>query len=136
MAEYFPSIRRWLAPLCMATLFFGPISYWGFVTHDREKIIMACITATLLIGMYCLAVFRVRHPVVSVDGNTIRVRGLFFRTRSINDLREYKLVVSEDFIAFRKASEKDVMINKTDFSSPRWDILKNDLKSLPFADII
>src|SRR5437868_11795903 len=102
MAQYFSSIRRWITPLSTATLFLGPASYWGFATNDVGTILAACITTAMLVGVYFFVIFRMRHPVISVEGNKIRVRGFFSGVRSIEDVRQYKLVLNSDFIAFRK----------------------------------
>lgn len=76
------------------------------------------------------------HPALAIDGNKITIRASFGKKWNIENLLDYKLVLSTDFLAFRKKGQNDIMVDKDLFSNDEWKIMTDYLKSLSFEEVL
>ena len=140
MKEYYSNLYLWVFKIIMVTVIFVPVVYCAIkrivVNGDSIIIVMSCIFSALLLAAYYFLYLSIKHPVVVVDGVRILVRDYFLSVSVVEDLHQYKLVVSSDFLAFRKEGQQDIMVNERYFSPKQWGILVNELKSLQFAGVV
>lgn len=140
MKEYYSNIYRWIIPLTVLTVTLGPLAYFGikngFLSGNSIIIIVSFAVAASLLGVYYFVYFSMKHPVVVISDSEIIVRSYFLEVSTVDNLQQYHLVVSNDFLAFRKQGEQDIMVDRANFSNNKWKNFVKDLKSLKFAGVI
>ncbi len=104
--------------------------------------ISAGYTSTVIFGLLILlpviyfAYVFLFKPLLIINGNQIHLLTFFGNYRDIPDLKEFILVISRDFLAFRKVGLNDAMIDKNAFTKHSWSDLVVYLKSLEFKGIV
>jgi len=99
-------------------------------------VLLAVLGILLLPLVIIFAYPRYKYPILKIDKNTITTRSLFGKPVVIDDLTQYKLVVSKDFLAFRHNNENDVMLDQENFNKYQYSEVLDYLKALPFNEII
>jgi len=67
----------------------------------------------LMLGLIIILVYpRYKYPIVKIQNNTIITQSIFGKPVLIDDLIKYKLIISNDFIAFRFENKNDIMIDQ------------------------
>ena len=95
------------------------------------------IVGVILLGLVGLFVYpKLKYPVIKINGNTITLRNKIGFKVVINDLTKYKLVISNDYVAFRYKKENDIMLNQESLNEYQNSEVLSYLKQLPFNEII
>ncbi|PTU33124.1 hypothetical protein [Stenotrophobium rhamnosiphilum] len=95
------------------------------------------LTATLFATLVAVTFFlRARGPHLSIQETEIQTKKFFGGKAVVEDVRNYSLVISTDWIAFRKKGQQDIIVNKAIFDAEVWEELLTDLKSMPFKAVI
>jgi len=90
------------------------------------------LISTLLFIIY----IGLSRPAIIVSDHKILINTFFGKTREVDDLSNYKLVLSNDFLAFRRSGQNDIMIDKGWYKNKQWQDLVIFLKSLSFQEVI
>lgn len=94
------------------------------------------ILLIVLLGFFSrFALKRYRTPFLVLEDRGIYCETMFGKRYSI-DPRQYTLVVSNDWLGFRREGESDIAIGKHEFRAGEWDHAVEQLKSCPFARLI
>ena len=80
--------------------------------------------------------FTTRGPWLRINHLRIETKRLTTGWAVVEDVRDYSLVISTDWIAFRRKGQQDVMINEGTFDPAVWKDLLTDLNGLPFKAIL
>ena len=112
MKEYYPSKLRLIAvSMPMAMLFLLAFSTFSLTN-------MAALSASLItfgiIGYLSFYLFKyMTRPILLINNNEITVNSKLSK-KTINDLTQCKLVISNDYVAFREPQKQDISIGKDD----------------------
>jgi hypothetical protein len=90
----------------------------------------------LLAPVIYLAYTWIKKPTLVINGKKIIVRNLFGKVNEVSDTSEYKLVLSNDFFAFRMDGKNDIMVDKGWFKKETLERLIQTLRSLGFKEVI
>jgi hypothetical protein len=90
----------------------------------------------LLSPVIYLAHTWVKKPTLVIEGKKILVRNLFGKVNEVSNTSEYKLVLSNDFFAFRMDGKNDIMVDKGWFKKKTLERLIQTLRSLGFKEVI
>ena len=110
-----------------------------FATFNSAKIATVIMPLLILgfIGFISyLHIKRIRNPILIIQDSKITLTTKFFKTKVINDLKQSKLIISNDFIAFRESEKQDISVSKDDFPKNTWATLITDLQTLPFKGVV
>lgn len=136
MKEYFQSPMPYLPGLLFGTFIFGAMGITFITATEPLKVVFGFICLSILGGFYWLVYVLVRHATVRIAGESIQVRGLMGRLHYIQNVREYSLVLSNDWIGFRRPGSGDIMLEQRRFPKEAWSKLEQELRQLPFASIV
>jgi hypothetical protein len=133
--EYLPSTRIVLGWAGNYIFISGVLLYAGWEGRLAWSTV-GLFTAVLVVALGAVYVFlKSRGPWLRIIDTTIETKRAL-GGRAVVDPREYSLVISTDWIAFRRNGQQDIMVNEGIFDPPVWKELLTDLKSLPFKGII
>lgn len=94
------------------------------------------ILLVILLGAFGRFVLkRYRTPFLVIEDGGIHcetILGNRFRV----DPRQYAFVVSNDWMGFRREGQSDIAIGKHEFRAGEWEHAVEQLKSLPFVELI
>ena len=110
-----------------------------FATFNLANIATVIIPLLMLgfIGFISyLHIKRISRPILIIQDSKITLTTKFFKTKVINDLKQSKLIISNDFIAFRESEKQDISVSKDDFPKNTWATLLTDLETLPFKGVV
>ncbi|WP_461518073.1 hypothetical protein [Porticoccus sp.] len=135
MKEFYQSPVTYTPSLLFATFMFGSMGIAAIATASPYMVVIGILFLGGLAGIYWFLFILVRRPTVRVAGHEIYVRGLMGRMHHIANVREYSLVVSKDWMGFRRADRGDIMLEQRRFPKRVWSDLEQELRRLPFANI-
>ena len=97
----------------------------------------AIFTGTTLLSPVIFLLYNgLYKPALIVKENAIHFNAIFGKSWRVNNISEYTLVLSNEFLAFRKSGQNDVMVDKKWFKTKQWQDLIIYLKSLAFQGVI
>ena len=106
----------------------------GFIlTGDIVLIILGLL---LLSPVYYLAHTWLKKPTLLIQENKILVRNIFGKVNEVPNTNDYKLVLSNDYFAFRIDGKNDIMVDKGWFKKDQLEKLIQTLRSLDFKAVI
>lgn len=115
----------------------GPLAYvfiFG-MTELHFKIIGLLLLFPIYLNFkYWWKIFKT--PTLSITKDTITLCNQYGKIYVVNPINSYSLVISNDYLAFRKDEQQDVMVNIQFFNKFEWYNLIKFLKDLPFIRII
>jgi len=135
MIEFYQSPVSYLPSVIFATVMFGSLGIAAMAAASPHMVVFGVLILSGLTGIYWFLFILVRRPTVRVAGHEIYVRGLLGRVHHIADVRDYSLVVSKDWMGFRRAGRGDIMLERHRFPKQVWSKLERELRRLPFANI-
>ena len=100
------------------------------------KIGLVILGLFLLSPVIYLAHTWLKKPTLVIEGNKILVRNLFGKVNEVSNTREYKLVLGNDFLAFRMDGQNDILVDKHWFKKGQLEKLIQSLRSLGFKEVI
>ena len=100
------------------------------------KIGLVFFGLVLLSPVIYMAHIWLNKPTLIIEGKKILVRNYFGRVYEVSDTSDYKLVLSNDFFAFRMDGQNDIMVNKGWFKREKLEKLILNLRSLGFKEVI
>ena len=136
MKEYFQSPVPYVPALLFGAFIFGAMGIAFIPAAEPLKVVFGFICLGILGGFYWLVYVLVRRATVRIVGESIWVRGLMGRLHYIQDVREYSLVLSKDWIGFRRPGSGDIMLEQRRFPKEAWSKLEQELRQLPFVSIV
>lgn len=110
-----------------------------FATFNSANIATIIFSLLMLtfVGFFSYLHFkRISQPILKIQDSKIILTTKFFKTKVINDFKQSKLVISNDFVAFRESGKQDISLSKDDFPKSTWASLLTDLESLSFKEIV
>lgn len=135
MKEYYASKNKLLIlPIAGAM----PLLF-AFATFNTANIATIIFPLLMLafVGFFSYLYFkRISQPILKIQDSKITLTTKFFKTKVINDLKQSKLVISNDFVAFREPGKQDISLSKDDFTKNTWVSLLTDLESLAFKEVV
>jgi|GEM_PF-2805842 len=139
MKNYRPHIKRAIVPLIILTWVFVSFLYTSismYIDGMYTQAVAVFLATLIFCGFYYLIYRWYFNPVVSINGNQISVQSMFTRVKTIKDVQSCSLVLNEKSLFFRRQNKQDIIVDKMDFSESKWGKLVEDLKLLPFSEII
>ncbi|MES1944686.1 hypothetical protein PC39_11242 [Salinisphaera sp. PC39] len=134
MTCYYSRGMRVVPTWLFALAILGP-AIWACFTSDGITLkVMGIVFLGLLAVMAWFTYWHISRPIIEVAGDRVAVRGLLRPQRELDDLENYKLVISNDYLAFRPSDGQDITIDRGDFSKRKWQELIKDLRSLPITE--
>jgi hypothetical protein len=115
---------------------FGAMGISGIAAAKTHTGITGVICLGILGGFCWFLFILVKRPTVRIVGESIEVRGLLGGMHHIKNVREYSLVLANDWIGFRRAGHGDIMLEQRRFPRKVWSELGNELRQLPFAGVV
>jgi hypothetical protein len=95
------------------------------------------LVAVLIVSLVAVYLFlKSRGPWLRIQDTRIETKRSLGGRAIVDDVRDYSLVISTDWIAFRRNDQQDIMVNEATFDAEVWKELLNDLKNMPFKAII
>lgn len=134
MTYYYSNGIRFVPSWIFALFVIGPAIWACFTSDGIAPKVMGVLFLALLAAMAWFTYRHVSRPIVEVADDRVAVRGVLRPRRELKDLQNYKLVVSNDYVAFRPSGEQDITINQGDFSKRKWQQLIEDLRSLAITE--
>lgn len=110
----------------------------GLLSTDPEHQMKGHLTAAVLalVAAYLVITKPFRRPAVRISGNRIEALSPISGVNVVEDLREFSLVLSTGWIAFRKQGQQDIMVDEHRFEASVWTDLLSELKRLPFKSVV
>ena len=133
MKNYFVNPVPFIVQSVFMTFIFGVLGFGSLSTGAAEKSLAGMACLLILAMFYWWAVFQVKTPAVRIEGNSVTVRGIYGRTRKIDDVKSCHLVVSNTWVGLRRAGHQDVIIDSGRFSRVTWHNLLEQLRKLPMG---
>ena len=140
MREYFVH-RLWFVLVALPLqglpiLMIGVMAYASLRTGVDYKVVTGCLILALVAALLWWVSFPLRKPLVRISGERIEVINPFGAIRTVENPRDYTLVLANDWVGFRRKGHNDIMVEKGRFYSKRtWESLVDDIQKLPFAAV-
>ena len=134
MKEYYPSKNRLFVVFMPAAMLFL-LAFNTFSLNNIAALSVSLVTFGILgYGLFILFK-RMSRPILVIENSKITVN-TWFSNNVITDLEQCKLIISNDFVAFREFQKQDVSIAKDDIPKDVWTTLLKDLQSLHFKEVV
>ena len=132
---YYRTAKRFVSALVAAVIPSILLAAAGYGRGGVEgwSTLIVLIILTAFFSRFVLK--RYRYPFLVID-----VGGVYCETlmgdRYRVDPTDYALVVSNDWLGFRRTGDSDIAIGKHEFRDGEWEHAVEQLKSLPFVQLI
>ena len=118
-------------------LVLSPLSYLFIFQIENIYLKFTGLIMLLPIFLNIKYWWKVIHtPVLSLKNNIITTCNDFGKINVVKPIESYSLVISIDYLGFRKEGEQDIMVDKKYFNEYEWFELVETLKKLPFKELI
>ena len=115
MKEYYASKSKFLFLLVLSGAMPLFIAFAMFNTKHFAGSLFPLLILGFVGFLFYLQIKRISHPILHIQNNKITLITKFFKTKVINDLKNSKLVISNDFVAFRERGKQDISVSKDEF---------------------
>ncbi len=136
MKDYFKNPAPFIVTGIFPTFLLGTLGIGLISTGQLDKLAGGAVCLFMLALFLWWAISQAKTPAVRIHDDVIEIRDLLGGVRRVDDVRTYQLVVSNQWIGFRRAGQQDVMIDKGRFSKKTWRELEDHLRKLPVAGVI
>jgi len=86
--------------------------------------------------LYYLANTWLKKPTLLIEDNKILIWNIFGKVHEVSNTSDYKLVLSNEYFAFRIDGQNDIMVDKGWFKKVQLEKLIQTLRSLGFKEVI
>lgn len=117
-------------------VFVGLFVYFSWQGALSWTFTLAAVVVLMLAHVGVHKFLASRGAWLRISETRIETKRAFGGTAVVDDVRDYFLVISTDWVAFRRKGQQDIMVNEGTFDPNVWQELLNDLKALPFKGIV
>ena len=130
MEEIYKNKTAVIVKMLVSSIFFILLAT-SFFLNGYE--VIAFLLLTPVAHIIQVAFFK---PALIINNDQIQITTVFGKRKKIENIHDYKLVISRDFLAFRKEGQNDIMVDRGWFDEKRWKDVQVRLRTLNFNGII
>ncbi len=132
---FYRPARRFVAAVAVLLFPVAMIGYTGVVHGGYTgAFVVALVVAVFVFCVRCLR-RRLRRPFLVIEPDAVACETVLGREHRIAP-RECKLVLSNDWLGFRRGEANDVALGKAEFRPGEWDRAIGALRGLPFDGVV
>ncbi len=128
-ARVLPGLLLLVAPVSAASI--GS----GIGRADWAGYGVALVVAALVTGLALHVHKMIQTPFLWVETNEVFCTTLFGQRYTVRP-EDYSLIVSDEWVGFRRHGAGDITLDRQDFRRGQWSVAVEELEALPFATVI